>query len=174
MSFCQISQENKTKLVIIGLGRYMRGGESCEVLSLIVLLCKANCLLSPPAPASVLSSQFSIANHCKTLLSPRSTAPSSQLDQKKCDECSFLQLTPQGPRLSMLALRWREGKGREYPRDFELAPSSLPDLLYNEITRRFLSETRAHFNVGVSLAEERLYVPNHKSIFAKDPAAYLH
>ena len=62
----------------------------------------------------------------------------------------------------------------EYPRDSELAPSSLLLLLYNEITRRFLYETRAHFNVGVSLAEERLYVTNHKSIFAKDPAAYLH
>ena len=62
----------------------------------------------------------------------------------------------------------------DYPRDFELAPSPLLLLLYNEITRMFLSETPAHFNVGVSLAEERLYVTNHKSIFAKDPAAYLH
>lgn len=64
---------------------------------------------------------------------------------------------------------------QEYPQDSELAPSSLLLLLYNEMRRRmFLYETPAHFNVGVSLAEERLYVTNHKSIFAKDPAAYLH
>ena len=70
-----------------------------------------------------------------------------------------------------IAVEEREG----YPRDVELAPIPLLLLLYNEMRRRmFLYETPAHFNVGVSLAEERLYVTNHKSIFAKDPAAYLH